>query len=67
MTKRRGRRPKRLGDTRSKILTAAGVVLGRTGLGNATLRLVAREADVDPALILHYFGTRDALSFAVLR
>ena len=67
MTKRRGRRPKRLGDTRSKILTAAGVVLGRTGLGRATLRSVAREADVDPALILHYFGSRDALFFEVLR
>ena len=67
MTTRRGRRPKRLGDTRAKILTAAGVVLGRVGLGPATLRAVALEADVDPALILHYFGSRDALFFAVLR
>ena len=67
MTKRRGRRPKRLGDTRAKILGAAGVVLGRMGLGRATLRAVAREADVDPALILHYFGSRDALFFEVLR
>ena len=67
MTKRRGRRPKRLGDTRAKILSAAGVVLGRTGLGQATLRAVACEADVDPALILHYFGSRDALFFEVLR
>lgn len=67
MTKRRGRRPKRLGDTRTKIRAAAGVVLGRMGLGKATLRAVAREADVDPALILHYFGSRDALFFEVLR
>ena len=67
MARRRGRRPKRLGDTRAKIREAAGVVLGRSGLGKATLRAVAIEAEVDPALILHYFGSRDALFFEVLR
>lgn len=51
-------------DTRSEILDAARAVFSEVGFDRATVRGIAREAGVDPALIHHYFGTKDKL-FAV--
>jgi len=65
--RRRGRRPKSMGDTRAKILDAALAVLSRAGFPQATLRAVAREAEVDPALLLHYFGSREEMLFEAIR
>jgi len=48
-------------DTRSEILEAARRVFSEVGFDRATIRGIAREAAVDPALIHHYFETKDKL------
>jgi len=58
-----GRRPG-APDTRSEILEAARAVFAENGYDRATVRAIAAEAGVDPAMIHHYFGTKDQL-FAV--
>jgi len=44
-----------------RILTAAREAFADTGLAGTTIRAVAREADVDPALVYHYFGSKEGL------
>jgi AcrR family transcriptional regulator len=48
-------------DTRGQILDAARHVFGEHGFENASVRMVAGRAGVDPALVHHYFGTKQAL------
>lgn len=48
------------------ILVAARDSFAQQGFGATTIRGVAREAGVDPALVHHYFGTKDALFLAAL-
>lgn len=48
-------------DTRAEILDAARRVFAASGYNRATIRAIATEAGVDPALIHHYFGTKDQL------
>ncbi|HEX6302019.1 MAG TPA: TetR family transcriptional regulator [Acidimicrobiia bacterium] len=48
-------------DTRTEILDAARRVFSEVGFDRATIRGIAREAAVDPALIHHYFGTKHKL------
>jgi AcrR family transcriptional regulator len=48
-------------DTRSEILTAARRLFGRRGYDRTTIRAIATEAAVDPALIHHYFGSKEDL------
>ncbi len=62
----RGRRPVGGPDTREAILTAARELFAEVGFERATMRAVAARADVDPALIHHYFGTKDRLLSAAL-
>ncbi len=45
----------------ARILTAAREAFADTGLAGTTIRSVARQADVDPALVYHYFGSKDGL------
>lgn len=65
--KRRGRRPRSMGDTRGSILRAAIHQFAESGLQQTSLRSIAREAGVDPALILHYFGSKRGLFLALVR
>lgn len=59
MTKARGRgRPKGGSDSRTRILAAAVAEFGEHGYDGATLRAIAARAEVDPALVHHYFGTK---------
>lgn len=58
--KPRGRRPGNSG-TRAAILRAALSLFSRQGYDKVSLRAVAREADVDPALIHHYFESKAEL------
>jgi AcrR family transcriptional regulator len=60
MTRPRGRRVAG-GDTRAEILTAARTMFADGGYVATTLRGVALQAGVDPALILHHFGSKEAL------
>lgn len=66
---RTGRRPGGP-DTRADVLAAARTRFARVGYDNATIRAIAADADVDPALVHHYFGTkrdlfREAVAFPV--
>ena len=45
----------------ARILAAARVAFAEHGWAGTTIRAVARFADVDPALVYHYFGTKEAL------
>lgn len=64
-TGRRGRRPGSP-DTRAAILAAARERFAAEGFAGTTIRGVAGDAGVDPALVHHYFGTKDDLFLAAL-
>ena len=57
---RTGRRPGGE-DTRGRILAAARAEFGAKGFHQATIRGIAAEAGVDPALVHHYFGNKEDL------
>jgi AcrR family transcriptional regulator len=59
-TERRGRRPGP-SDTRETILAAARRQFSESGYDRASMRQVAKEAGVDPALVTHYFGSKPRL------
>ncbi len=63
MVRRSGRRPGNQ-DTRQSILDAAQAVFAERGFDNASIRAIATAAKVDPALVHHYFGTKDKLFLA---
>lgn len=56
----RGRRPGGV-DTRGEILAAAKRVFAANGFERSSLRAIAREAAVDPALVHHYFDGKTDL------
>lgn len=66
MTGARGRRPG-APDTRAEVLTAARSSFADKGFRATTIRGVAASAGVDPALVHHYFGTKDDLFVAALQ
>jgi AcrR family transcriptional regulator len=45
----------------ARILAAARGEFAQHGLAGTTIRGVARDADVDPALVYHYFGSKEGL------
>ncbi len=61
----RGRRPG-APDTRAQVLAAARSSFAEKGFRGTTIRAVAAAAGVDPALVHHYFGTKDDLFVAAL-
>jgi AcrR family transcriptional regulator len=63
--RRSGRRPGDSG-TRETILAAARAVFAGQGYDKATIRGIAAAAEVDPALVLHYFTTKEGLFGAAL-
>ncbi|HET7387789.1 MAG TPA: TetR family transcriptional regulator [Nocardioidaceae bacterium] len=66
MSTARGRRPGGP-DTRGEILDAARTSFAEKGFGRTTIRAVAATAGVDPALVHHYFGSKDDLFLAALQ
>lgn len=60
------RTPKVVEDRREQLLDAAMRVFARKGFSRATNKDIAREADVTPGLIYHYFESKEALLQAVL-
>ncbi len=60
----RGRRVGLSDRTRQKIIDAARRRFASDGFDKTSLRAVAREAEVDPALIAHYFDSKQALFLA---
>ncbi|MFG2430249.1 TetR family transcriptional regulator [Streptomyces sp. NPDC048590] len=68
--RRRGR-PPRTGsgagpDARTRILEAARTEFARRGYDKTSVRSIARAADVDAALVHHYFGTKDEVFGAAI-
>ena len=61
----RGRRPGGP-DTRAAVLAAARASFAEKGFRGTTIRAVATEAGVDPALVHHHFGTKDNLFVAAI-
>ena len=59
-----GRRPGDPEVTKQAILVAARDRFGRVGFDRATVRAIAAQADVDPALVLHHFGSKQELFVA---
>jgi AcrR family transcriptional regulator len=60
MVKRIGRR-RGSPDTRESILEVARRLFSGKGFDATTVRAIASEAGVDPAMIHHYFGTKEDL------
>lgn len=65
MARRTGRRPGNSG-AKAQILTAAREQFAESGYDGASIRAIAATAGVDPALVHHYFGSKDDLFMAVV-
>ena len=63
---RTGRRPGNQ-DTREAILAAAREAFAERGFDRTSIRAIATSAGVDPALVHHYFGTKDELFLATVQ
>ncbi|SCF22288.1 transcriptional regulator, TetR family [Micromonospora chaiyaphumensis] len=65
MARRTGRRPGNP-DTREAILAAARAAFAERGFDATSIRAIATAAEVDPALVHHYFGTKEELFRAAM-
>jgi len=65
LVRRSGRRPGNQ-DTKQSILEAARTVFAEAGFDKASVRAIAATAQVDPALVHHYFGTKEKLFLAAM-
>jgi AcrR family transcriptional regulator len=63
---RTGRRPGNQ-DTREAILAAARKAFAERGYDGASIRQIATEAKVDPALVHHYFGAKEQLFAEIMQ
>src|SRR5712691_7690587 len=63
---RTGRRPG-TGGTRERILAAARSDFGKGGYEGTTIRGIAAQAKVDPALVMHYFESKDGVFRAAVQ
>lgn len=64
---KRGRRPKGRSDPRRDILRAALREFAQRGFDRATVRAIAGAARVDPALVYHYFRSKEGLFTEAMR
>jgi len=54
-------KPRRSDTTRAAILAAAREHFAASGYQAATIRAIAASADIDPALVMRYFGNKEGL------
>ena len=64
--RKRPGRPPGTSDTRERILNCARELFARNGIDKTSIRAIAADADVDPALVHHYFGTKTELFAAAI-
>ena len=64
--RRRPGRPPGTSDTRDRILASARELFARNGIDKTSIRAIAAAADVDPALVHHYYGTKTQLFAAAI-
>lgn len=60
-------RAERRRNTEARILSAARLLFAERGYERATVRAIAAAAEVDPALIIQYFGSKQELFAQVVR
>lgn len=48
-------------DTKAVILTAAREHFARSGYERATIRGIAADAEIDPSMVMRYFGSKEGL------
>jgi AcrR family transcriptional regulator len=60
------RPPRRSDATRSAILAAARERFASDGYERATIRAIARDAEIDPSMVMRYYGSKEGLFDAVL-
>ena len=54
------------GDLRARLLDAATALYARVGIGATSLRAIAGEAGVTPAMLHYYFGDKDRVTQALV-
>jgi len=64
--RRRPGRPAGISDTRERILDSARELFAQNGIHKTSIRAVAAAAGVDPALVHHYYGTKEQLFIAAI-
>ncbi len=64
--RRRGGRPRGSSSSRQKILEVARLAFRANGYAGTSLRGIARDAGVDPSLIVQFFGSKAGLFGAVV-
>jgi AcrR family transcriptional regulator len=64
--RKRPGRPPGTSDTRERILTSARNLFARNGIDKTSIRAIAADADVDPALVHHYYGSKTQLFAAAI-
>lgn len=64
--RKRPGRPPGASDTRERILVNARELFARNGIDKTSIRAIAAAADVDPALVHHYYGTKTQLFAAAI-
>jgi AcrR family transcriptional regulator len=64
--RRRPGRPAGTSGTRERILASARELFARNGIDKTSIRVVAAAAGVDPALVHHYYGTKQQLFAAAV-
>ncbi len=65
LNKKAGRRPGK-SSTKEQIIHVAQTLFTQTSYDQTTMRDIAKRAHVDPALIIHYFGTKQELFIAAM-
>ncbi|MEU6368363.1 TetR family transcriptional regulator [Streptomyces sp. NPDC046931] len=58
--------PRRSDATRTAILAAARERFASDGYERATIRAIARDARIDPSMVMRYYGSKEGLFDAVL-
>ena len=58
-------KPLRSQPTRDRILEAARLIFGRDGYDHATIRGIATEANINPAMVMRYYRNKETLFAAV--
>ncbi|QFU89789.1 TetR family transcriptional regulator [Amycolatopsis sp. YIM 10] len=53
-------------ESKQRILDAARALFGEHGYGGTTVRAVAAEAEVDPAMVFYFFGNKQGLFAAAI-
>jgi AcrR family transcriptional regulator len=66
MSRRSGRRAG-TSQTREQIAAAARTLFAEAGYDRATFRAIATEAGVDPALVVHFYGSKQELFREVMQ